>query len=261
MGAGADGGGGGDASGSGERGAPVPPLLSAAPYAVGFRARIARALRAECAAAGLGPPPGQPEGGAQPELCVLVYSALADNNEERRMPEFQAFAAMCSLAGLPCRVLSSSELRGVQDAARPGGYGLVVAATGEPVALLYNKLDNDRCLLMPSHAHVRRALLAGSACLTPHPASFARCCDKRRLEQIEHACVLPCLALGSRKPEQWWSERAQWVFKPPTGFASRDVVMGTALTQVRGAPWCCAVGCEVLWCRLRNTGCSARLRR
>ena len=162
---------------------------------------------------------------SQAMLCCVIYSAAVNN--ARRMPEYIAFAEKMVAEGVPCRVASSEQVR-----QREGDGRLEITRTGEVVTLIYNKMDNDRRLRLPCHAHIRQAVLAGTVALTPHPAVYARSCDKRQLEAMQHSnIVLKSKPFRSRKPEEWWAERTQWVFKPPMGFASRGVKLGRTLTQ------------------------------
>jgi hypothetical protein len=48
-----------------------------------------------------------------------------------------------------------------------------------------------------------------------------------------HPVVPESVALPSRKLADWWRERAQWVFKPPIGMASRGVQMGYNMRQAQ----------------------------
>lgn len=162
---------------------------------------------------------------SQAMLCCVIYSAAVNN--VRRMPEYIAFAEKMVAEGVPCQVASSEEVKQRESDGR-----LEITRTGEVVTLIYNKMDNDRRLRLPCHAHIRQAVLAGAVALTPHPAVYARSCDKRQLEAMQHSnIVLKSKPFRSRKPEEWWAERTQWVFKPPMGFASRGVTLGRKLTQ------------------------------
>eukprot|EP00939_MAST-03C_sp_MAST-3C-sp1_P003632 g3632.t1 len=177
---------------------------------------LVQSIRKEYAAAAVVGAPTSPR-------CAVVYSAVRD--ESRRMPEFEAFAEMISKNGLDCVVASSSQLRKGR-----GGY-LEMDETGEKIDFIYNKLDSDRLLRLPAHSHIRDAIVDGRVAISPHPASYDRCCDKRRLRNMKHAAVLECHDLRARDPKRWWRERHRWVFKPPTGFASRGVTLGKTLKQ------------------------------
>ncbi|MBF0283685.1 MAG: hypothetical protein HQL51_04410 [Magnetococcales bacterium] len=126
----------------------------------------------------------------------------------------------------------------------------VYLADGCRVDLVYNR-HCDFLLETPALAGLRAAYRAGSVCLTPNPWGFALLSDKRRLILWSDEAALRGLGLppeaaaglaaavpqtrevGSLPADRLWSERARWVFKPPSGYASRGVLLGDSITRTR----------------------------
>jgi len=149
---------------------------------------------------------------------------------------------------------------------RAGGTGAVVAAlraatpvlpsttevaetrtgtayAGEPLDRVYWR-STDFMLSDPAHAAVRRAVQEGSTILAPSPEAYQAVADKQRLvEWSKHAelardeatgCafrIAETLPMSTRSTHEWYAERAEWVFKPVSGYASRGVYVGKSISR------------------------------
>lgn len=135
-------------------------------------------------------------------------------------PEMQAFAKILCAAGYDAITCSPEELDQTKDG---------LALNGKKIDLIYNRLVDFR-LTEARHKNIRDALLKGQVALTPHPAVYARCADKRRMVGWQHPVVPETHLLAERSREVWQNDRKRWVFKPPTGAGSRGVYRGDKIT-------------------------------
>jgi hypothetical protein len=153
-----------------------------------------------------------------PSLVCIVDVAV---QTQRLFPEMQLFAAILTHAGIPTLVLSPEDLVLTPE------HILVTKASQQPVDLVYNRIASDFRLTAPEHAHLRQAAVSMQVVLTPHPAVYARCADKRILTRIQSPLVPRTVLLQTRPLAEWWQERHLWVFKPATGHGSRGVLVGS----------------------------------
>lgn len=112
-----------------------------------------------------------------------------------------------------------------------------------PVDRIYWRSTDFR-IEEPRHAAIRRAVNEGTTVLGPSPAAYTAIADKRRLLDWSAAPVLardPRSGLAFRVAEtrelrgrplaEWLAERGDWVFKPPSGYASRGVYVGKSISR------------------------------
>lgn len=104
--------------------------------------------------------------------------------------------------------------------------------------------STDFMLQEPAHAPVREALAAGAIVLAPSPQAYRAIADKRRFLEWSAAPelardngsglsfnVAETLPLSARSIAEWYAARADWVFKPVTGHASRGVYLGKSISR------------------------------
>ncbi len=156
-------------------------------------------------------------------------------------PEMQAFGNFFQEWGCRATIADPKDLQ-----AGPDGIFL----QGEPVDMIYNR-HCDFYLETPELAGLRQAYLHGQVCLTPNPFRYGLLADKRRLcfwsdpERLAavgldrsgidllQKIVPESRMLGDFDPDELWSQRKQWVFKPATAHASRGVLVGAKTTRGR----------------------------
>lgn len=104
--------------------------------------------------------------------------------------------------------------------------------------------STDFLLEQAAHAPVRDAWLTGSITLAPSPQAYRAIADKRRFldwsAQPELARdresglsfrVAETRRFGELSPAAWYADRADWVFKPWSGHASRGVYLGKSISR------------------------------
>ncbi len=156
-------------------------------------------------------------------------------------PEMQAFGSFFQEWGCRASIAEPKDLQ-----AGPDGVFLA----GEPVDMIYNR-HCDFYLETSELAGLRQAYLQSKVCLTPNPFRYGLLADKRRLcfwsdpERLAavglersgidllQKIVPESRMLGDFDPDELWSQRKQWVFKPATAHASRGVLVGAKATRGR----------------------------
>jgi hypothetical protein len=175
----------------------------------------------------LGPSP------ADTGVLAIVDDALAS---QPLLPEMHGIARLLAPHARRVLVVDAAEL--TYDAGRLR-HGIT------PIDRVYWR-STDFLLEQPEHTAIRRAVDEGTTVLGPSPAAYAAIADKRRLLDWSAS---PALArddksglafrvaethlLGSRPLAQWQAERAEWVFKPASGYASRGVYVGKSISRQR----------------------------
>jgi hypothetical protein len=167
---------------------------------------------------------------------------LDEKPEEQFLyPEMVCFANLFKEAGIKTCILDPKEL----DASEQG-----VFHDDTQVDFIYNR-HTDFYLEAPKMAGIRAAYLARRICLTPNPQTYALLADKlrlslwsdpKRLEQFqvprkETEILLSTIPeshlMADIDPEEIWSGRKNWVFKPTTKFGSRGVILGRKISRKR----------------------------
>lgn len=154
-------------------------------------------------------------------------------------PEFLLFRELFSRHGLTALICAPEELD-YRDGALWAG--------GERVDMVYNRLT-DFPLIVPTHAALRAAYLAGDVVLSPHPRAHALYADKRNLILLgdpsflgragADAATVNILAktvptttlLTASNRDELWSRRRQLFFKPASGYGSKASYRGDKLTK------------------------------
>jgi len=175
--------------------------------------------------------------GARLERVAIVDERPA---EQFLREEFDLFVSMFDRHGIEARVADTSELER--------------NATGQvelddwPVDLVYLR-DTDFQLEGARTKELREAYLANAVVVTPSPREHHLLADKRRLEIFSSVPALEALgvdaedarflaqvvpetrALSSLSPEEAWSTRRDWVFKPAASFGSKAVYRGDKISK------------------------------
>lgn len=155
----------------------------------------------------------------------LKRVAIVDDDFDKQAlyPEMLHLAEILSSAGIETHVLEPSQFQ-LQNKQ--------LDADGFFPQLIYNRLVDFR-LAKANHAHIREALLNQTIAISPHPAVYSRCADKRNFLRLKHAIIPRTLQLKDRPMEEWEKERKRWFFKPPTGNASKGVYRGDKLSRAK----------------------------
>lgn len=149
-----------------------------------------------------------------------------------------------------------AEMRALADLMRPWARQVLVVDAAElhysEGRLWHGRVEIDRVywrstdFLLGKHQHepIRRAVEEGAAILAPTPDAYRAIADKRRFiewsGQPELAReegrgtsfrIAETLPLSARTTMEWYAERAQWVFKPASGHASRGVYVGKSISR------------------------------
>lgn len=171
--------------------------------------------------------------------AALHNVAIVDEQPEAQYlyPEFLLAQRMFGGAGIAAYIADPAVLL-----ARGAGLYL----DGQKIDLVYNRLTD---FSLQQHAALRQAYLDGSVVLTPDPAHYARCADKRNLARLTDANGLRALGASEAdiatlqagiprtivvEPEMeavLWAERKQWFFKPNSGYGSKGAYRGANLTR------------------------------
>jgi hypothetical protein len=153
--------------------------------------------------------------------------------------EMQVFAQLFRQAGIETAIVAPENLSYKSDG---------IYFQHKRIDLIYNR-HCDFYLENASMSGIREAWLNGQICLTPNPFMYGLLADKRRMiiwsdpelltefglnaeELTLFSQTIPqTLSLSTLSPEQAWSTRKQWVFKPDNGYGSRGVYVGDKLTK------------------------------
>jgi hypothetical protein len=171
--------------------------------------------------------------GATPEATgtlAIVDDALPT---QALLPEMRGIAQLLAPHAHEVLVVDAAELAYADGRLRHGAT---------PIDRIYWR-STDFLLEEPRHADIRRAVAEGSTALGPSPAAYAAIADKRRFLDWSAEPVLARDASGqafrlaethelrSRPLAEWQAARAGWVFKPPSGYASRGVYVGKSISR------------------------------
>lgn len=170
-----------------------------------------------------------------------TIAIVDDEIEEQFMyPEMQAYAALLREGGREVYLVSPEALQLKEDGLYFNEHRLDA---------IYNR-HTDFYLESEPMQHIRKAYMSGLIQLNPHPRSYALLGDKARMADWWHEGVLEsCLEADEIKlirsvvpeihlmheydPEQAWSERANWVFKPAARHGGKGVLLGKSISRKR----------------------------
>ncbi len=154
-------------------------------------------------------------------------------------PEFLLFQQMFQRHGIQC-VITDPRTLSYRDGA--------LFHRAQQIDLVYNRLT-DFSLAGDHLKALRQAYLDRSVVVTPNPrghalfankSNLALLCDAARLRSFgttEEAVqlltrVIPrSVPLASMSPDEAWSQRKQWFFKPASGFGGKAAYRGEKLTK------------------------------
>ena len=157
--------------------------------------------------------------------------------------EFLAFRSMFERAGISAIIADPSELVWT---------GASLTYRGQAIDLVYNRLT-DFALVQPENTVVRSAWLSGKVAVTPHPYGHATRADKTLLSvwsdpvrlraagveeetiRVLSASIPSTIRVDANNAEDLWKSRAQYFFKPRSGFGGRAVYRGDKVTRGRWA--------------------------
>lgn len=172
--------------------------------------------------------------GSDPERTGVV--AVVDDRLEDQalLPEMRALAGLMRPYAREVMVVDAQTLR--YDAGR--------LRRGDAAIDRVYWRSTDFLLEDSVHAAVARAVREGTTILAPSPEAYRAIADKRRflewaqdpeLSHDDSAAVgfriAETLRLDARTEDEWYAERAQWVFKPVSGYASRGVYVGKSISR------------------------------
>lgn len=166
---------------------------------------------------------------ARAGVVAIVDDQLA---AQALLPEMHALAALIRRCAPDVRVVDAAELGYADGRLRHGAVA---------VDRIYWR-STDFLVVEPRHAAIRRALDEGTVILAPSPQAYAAIADKRRFldwshqpelaRDADHAFrIAETVPMASRTAEQWHADRAQWVFKPASGYGSRGVYVGKSISR------------------------------
>jgi hypothetical protein len=177
---------------------------------------------------------------ARPERALTTIALVDDAPEQQYLhPEFLIFQRAAEAAGYRCLICDAREL--VIEAGQ-----LWHAETA--IDLVYNRLT-DFWLEAPAHAALARAFREDLAVVTPHPRAYALYADKYRLALLSDGAALRSLGVApadvelllahvpetlivsEAERERLARERAQFFFKPQSGYGSKAAYRGDKLTK------------------------------
>lgn len=149
------------------------------------------------------------------------------------LPEMRALAVLMRPYAEEVRVLDVAQLHFSGGRLRHGGTA---------IDRVYWR-STDFLLNEPRHAAVRRALESGAITLAPSPAAYRAIADKRRLVEWSKMpelarnpdglrfAIAETVPMDQRPLQEWYAQRAEWVFKPVSGHASRGVYIGKSISR------------------------------
>jgi len=174
----------------------------------------------------------------KPERIVIIDK---DPAGQYLYPEMVAFADLFRGWRVPTEIVEPQRLQAAADG---------VSLDGQPVDLIYNR-HCDFYLESDEMAGLRQAYLTHKVCLTPNPHMYGLLADKRRMilwcdqqqraswhlsgndERLLEQTVPETSLLALLDPQQLWSDRKQFVFKPVDSFGSRGVLVGEKISRNR----------------------------
>jgi hypothetical protein len=162
--------------------------------------------------------------------------AIVDDQLEAQtlLPEMKALAELFKTRVAQVLVLDASELRFAQGRLRFGELA---------IDAVYWR-STDFLIAEPRHEAIKQALDAGSLQLAPSPDAYRAIAQKSHFVRWSAQPVLAqsgsatfsiaeTWPLASRAIETWYQTRADWVFKPISGHASRGVYVGKSISRAR----------------------------
>lgn len=172
--------------------------------------------------------------GLEPAATGVVAIVDDELDKQALRPEMEALCQLLRPWASDMRLVDASTLRFEQGLLHDGNT---------VIDRIYWRSTDFR-IEHPGHRAVRQALDAGRVILAPSPAAYTAIADKRRFidwsrqpmlaqdgqQQFRIARTLP---MRERSQDQWYAERADWVFKPSCGHASRGVYLGRKISRAK----------------------------
>ncbi len=172
--------------------------------------------------------------GGDPAKTGVVAIVDDDLGSQTLLPEMHALADLIRRRARDVIVADANELAYAGGRLRHGSVA---------IDRVYWR-STDFLISEPRHAGIRRAVEEGNTVLAPSPQAYAAIADKRRLldwsRQPELASdpaaghafqVAETVPMPTRTAAEWHADRANWVFKPASGYASRGVYVGKSISR------------------------------
>jgi len=176
----------------------------------------------------------------QGRTSPLTRIAIVDDSprEQYLYPEFLLARRLFERHGIDAVIADAATLR------YEGG---LLAATGKPVDLVYNRLV-DFAFEQPDHAALRSAYLDGAVVVTPNPHNHSVFADKRNLTLLSDpellrswgipddlrgvlARIPRTVRVTAKSAQALWEDRKNLFFKPASGYGGKAVYRGAKLTK------------------------------
>ncbi|HUR39587.1 MAG TPA: hypothetical protein VM240_00295 [Verrucomicrobiae bacterium] len=162
-------------------------------------------------------------------VVAIVDDDLAS---QALLPEMTALAELIGPHAVAVVVVDAAELQYADGRLRHGATA---------IDRVYWR-STDFLVDEPRHAAIRRAMTEGSTLLAPSPQAYAAIADKRRFLEWsrepelarDESCsfrIADTLPMSARTPVDWYAQRAEWVFKPTSGYGSRGVYVGKSISR------------------------------
>jgi hypothetical protein len=164
-------------------------------------------------------------------VVAIVDDTLA---AQALLPEMHALADLLRRRTPAVRVIDAAELGYAEGRLRHGAVA---------IGRIYWR-STDFLITEPRHAAIRRAVDEGTTILAPSPQAYVAIADKRRFldwsaepelavdsRSGQRFTIAETVPMASRTATEWHADRAGWVFKPASGYASRGVYVGKSISR------------------------------
>ena len=172
--------------------------------------------------------------GDDPATAGVVAIVDDDLASQALLPEMYALADLIRRRAPSVLVVDAGELSYREGRLRHGAVA---------IDRVYWR-STDFLIAEPRHAAIRRAVEEGTTVLAPSPQAYGAIADKRRFlewsQRPELASdpgaghtfrVAETVPMTARTAAEWYADRAEWVFKPASGYASRGVYVGKSVSR------------------------------
>jgi len=172
--------------------------------------------------------------GGEPARAGVVAIVDDELASQALLPEMHALADLIRRLAPNVIVVDAAELVYADGRLRHAGVA---------IDRIYWR-STDFLIDEPRHAAIRRAVEEGATVLAPSPQAYGAIADKRRFlewsrqpelasdAQAGHAFrVAETVSMTTRTAAEWYADRAEWVFKPVSGYASRGVYVGKSISR------------------------------
>lgn len=156
---------------------------------------------------------------APPKLIAIIDD---DVKNQKLYPEMLVFSDLLQRSGIKCVVISPEDLELSPEKK--------LFYQGQKIDLIYNRLVDFR-MKEERHQAIRESSIANQVVLTPHPASYVRFADKRKLLTMQDPVIPKTFLLKDKPFEEWIKIKKNYIFKPADGAGSKGVYRGDKLSN------------------------------